>query len=1156
MNRTRWIQTSLFDDNYTNKDVNNASNAESDLDDEPGWPTHRRFPYNRLKRDGGTEKVEKWVEHDLKKASDILMITGYTSLSRIIAFLSRCFREGDYKNNIRILIGSEPTSERTRQMLIGGDAVDVAIRDSLLNSQLSIYQSLDIIQTLEMLSRDHIQVRASRKSSQVVHAKIYKTENTITFGSSNYSTLGLERKIEVNKRLSRTNKKDRQEAYELSCYAEKIWQINDRDYKERLCELLKKVLQEVSWQEALARGCAELLEGGWIKQYIESVIHGDYPELLGFQTQGVAQALYIIESVGSVLIADAAGSGKTRIGAALLKSVLYKLWSDPVRLLNHNPVLLAPPRVLSAWDDMTSSFGYKPELFSHGDMSNASARKRKRLIRAIQNAQIIAIDEAHNFLNRGSQRSQLLTENIADYVILFTATPVNREPTDLLRVVMLLGPDNFSDEIINTLESALGSSRHKNQRLYLQDEQLIELQDTIRQFTVRRTKRMINDIINTEQQENEDNKETFQFRYPKHKPETYPCEGTPRDQQLATKVYVTTQQLKGVLWLRQSLRRPINWRKTDAEALDYRLAGAKGLATYMVMDRLRSSRIALLEHLHGTEEAIELLGIKSIDKPETTDGIVATLYEIVRNSLLPKNHLDTPLPDWLIDAKAYRIACEEEIEWYKQISKLTLQISTHRGQAKIEAIEKALFHAQNVLAFDRHIISLYYFRSLFDKEKCEVLVATGSTKTKSATRKLQKLLDPNEEDTEKALEHHQDSPKQLVAFCSDALSEGINLQKASGVIFLDTPTVVRRVEQRIGRVERIDSPYSHVKSYWPKDSSAFAPRANEKLFDRLLFVRRTLGPNLELPDEWNVDQVSPDSIVDPEEIMEELKNIDVELEEDAFAPIQQLVIGAKSIIDSKIYRDMRKQTARIRAATWDISSVSSKEAWAFLTVRAEKGSAPKLIFFAASESNPTTKLSEVANGLRSNLTQETQKRIFDGLAQQYLNQFMLRLSRTERTLISRKKQRALEEMEWFLYNHPQIEELMRRELHSTSEVQSDDLQGGDIALIGGLRKLFSSSYNEKDFKEMTINWNVLAERWLTFVRPTFQEYIQQPGRKKKLIRLKDIRTLLKNKHIEMSDLRTLLAGDSLWVTPLEKRVVAAIVAVPENIPNSFNLNDS
>ena len=60
-------------------------------------------------------------------------------------------------------------------------------------------------------------------------------------------------------------------------------------------------------------------------------------------------------------------------------------------------------------------------------------------------AQVLALDEAHNFLSIDSSRTRHVRESVADHVLLFTATPISRGAQDLLSLVGLLGADNFED---------------------------------------------------------------------------------------------------------------------------------------------------------------------------------------------------------------------------------------------------------------------------------------------------------------------------------------------------------------------------------------------------------------------------------------------------------------------------------------------------------------------------------------------------------------------------------------------------------------------------------------------------------------------------------------------------------------------------------------
>src|SRR5450756_2919631 len=93
-----------------------------------------------------------------------------------------------------------------------------------------------------------------------------------------------------------------------------------------------------------------------------------------------------------------------------------------------------------------------------------------------------------------------------------------------------------------------------------------------------------------------------------------------------------------------------------------------------------------------------------------------------------------------------------------------------------------------------------------------------------------------------------DSQEPGIGLCSDAMNEGINLQGASAVVQLDMPTTLRVAEQRVGRIDRMDSVYDRIEVWWPNDGPAFATHANELLVARNAESSALLGSNLPIPD--------------------------------------------------------------------------------------------------------------------------------------------------------------------------------------------------------------------------------------------------------------------------------------------------------------------
>ena len=145
-----------------------------------------------------------------------------------------------------------------------------------------------------------------------MHAKMIITQEVAILGSSNFSNAGLTRNIEANVRFKKSEEKRRYE--EVSEYAEALFSMAD-DYRGYLRGLLESLLKSSNWQDCIARACSELLEGHWAKKYT-SYASLSNPDLALWpsQQQGIAQALWIIENLGSVLVADATGSGKNTHG--------------------------------------------------------------------------------------------------------------------------------------------------------------------------------------------------------------------------------------------------------------------------------------------------------------------------------------------------------------------------------------------------------------------------------------------------------------------------------------------------------------------------------------------------------------------------------------------------------------------------------------------------------------------------------------------------------------------------------------------------------------------------------------------------------------------------------------------------------------------------
>ena len=114
--------------------------------------------------------------------------------------------------------------------------------------------------------------------------------------------------------------------------------------------------------------------------------------------------------------------------------------------------MVCPPLVSNNWEREVAKCGFNLAIASQGLLSRLDDREGSALATQLASAQTLAVDEAHNFLSQTSKRTRHLLHNLADQVVLFTATPINRSCADLLRLIDILGADNFEDEVLGIFE--------------------------------------------------------------------------------------------------------------------------------------------------------------------------------------------------------------------------------------------------------------------------------------------------------------------------------------------------------------------------------------------------------------------------------------------------------------------------------------------------------------------------------------------------------------------------------------------------------------------------------------------------------------------------------------------------------------------------------
>jgi len=1059
------------------------------------WPAGERMPLN-----AGDRTVAATVLNDLRRSRNPMIVTGYSSLAFLIEQLP-CMEHPELKQ-IRLLIGNEP---KDQPVPLTVRAVPEQMREYWLARGISVRQSLKLMACLRMLREGKIRVR----TLDMLHAKIHLADDAITIGSSNFSRAGFSTMLEGNVRFSRIRDKAR---YREACQvAGHFWDMG-RDFTEDFLHFLEQLLRKVSFGEAVARACSELLEGHWAGEAMRGLDSMESVNLWPSQKHGIARALWILENEGSVLIADATGAGKTRMGCGLLKALQQRLWQCG-RMSSGLFLLIAPQGVRRHWEHERARAGLNMQIHSDGVISSTAAIRHEEALRDIRHAQCLAVDEAHHFLNRSSQRTRRMLGNLAEHVVLFTATPINRGVRDILSLVDLLGADNLDDNSLKFFDELERRLRRAGSAFALTPTERAHLQRLLGRFTLRRTKRDLRQEIESSPEAYRDESGRT-CRYPEHRSHVYPLGETGEDRKLAQRIRELAGNLRGMIQFQGEIRMPPGYRKGVHDYVRTRLKVANALVVYRIMAALRSSRAALTEHLYGTGHACGIFGIQQQFKGEDTGNEIGRLRSLAGRP--PPCPFSGALPDWLRKPEAHRQAVEEEIAILEQIGKLAQAMSDRRDRARAERIAQLHETHAHLLAFNSKLISLALMQSLLKRllPDIPILMATGSA-------------DSDRGKIEHYFSLHAKQP--AIGLCSDALSEGVNLQQASALVLLDLPSVIRIAEQRIGRVDRLNSPHDVVDIYWPDDAPEFALQTDRKFVHRHLDVGALLGANIEVPDELMGEALTSGLNV-PDSARAMMVAIDAdrlkpfEGVSDAFAPVRALVNGPDAIVSRDVYETMRHVHTHPQSL---IAMVKSDEPWAFFAISGiwhgqQRGWAPRWVWLDGKGKEPVTDMAVIADHLRA--VHERGVHDLDSLEESTimenaLREFTSRLDQAERQLLPRRRRRALNQME----------EVLRHWSRNTSRA-------------GTARQLLDAILSPPADDGESIHWHALADAWIMATADVWIQAMQQ-RRKPGPLRLKDITPLLKDSTLPPEKMESLYQSLER-MPPASSRTVVTIVAIP------------
>jgi hypothetical protein len=393
------------------------------------------------------EYVRQWCQ--LSSAIDIA--TGHFEIGALLAL------DGEWEkvDKIRLLIGGE-TSRQT------ANAIRAALTelDGSFDSEREQDPFLTGIQAVvDAIRIGKIEIKVYRQKK--FHAKAYITHGRLDVvgsaalvGSSNFTRPGLTQNVELNVRFTGVEVKELQDWFEAH------WD-NGEPIREELLTVLERQTRDYTPFEIYARALKTLtedLEPGaveWEKSHSRI-----YPMLAPYQRQAYHGLKERAKHWRGGFLTDGVGLGKTFVGLMLAEYYAVNERRNVLIMATKTGVeAVWKPEIARLLPELTGDFT-NLMVMAHTDLSKRDAESRVRQL--AQRADVIIVDEAHNFRNRGSKgdeekgRSRSRWWRLHDIcqgklVFNLTATPINNRLVDFVRQAELFTGADHGDSYFHSI---------------------------------------------------------------------------------------------------------------------------------------------------------------------------------------------------------------------------------------------------------------------------------------------------------------------------------------------------------------------------------------------------------------------------------------------------------------------------------------------------------------------------------------------------------------------------------------------------------------------------------------------------------------------------------------------------------------------------------
>ncbi len=699
-----------------------------------------------------------------------------------------------------------------------------------------------ILKFVDFIKSGKIEIKAH--PSRNIHAKVYISRyheedrdfgNVIT-GSSNFSEAGLVAQREFNVQL----KNSADVKYALEKF-EALWKeaVDISDFYVDVIKSRTFLNDTITPYEIYLKFLYEYFKEEL--SYDKELFYKNFPEhfmKLKYQQQAVLNAKRILEEYNGVFLADVVGLGKTYISAMLANQLSGKhlVIASPALLDKDNP---------NSWRNVFHEFKVAAEFESIGKLESILDRGTDRY-------QNVFIDEAHKFRNEANISYELLSRICAGKkVILVTATPLNNSPLDILAQIKLFQKGRNStipgiknlDSFFNGLQRKLKKlDRKKDYEQYMEvvKENSKQIRERVLKYImVRRTRKEIVQYFSSDLK-------VQGLKFPEVAapvPIFYQL-----DQKLDRIFLDTIKMITDTSLFTYARYMPLLYLKKGLSEFDK--TSQRNMGSFMktlLVKRLESSFFAFKMTLGRFIQSYKKF-IEAYDK--------GSVY-------FSKKHWQKVIEYFLNDdfEAIQKLIEQEKAEAYSSeefLPKLRADLQTDLNTLqKIEALWDQINYDPKLEKFVNELQT----SSILKTNK--LIIFTESKETAEyLNRQLNKRL------LEKTfLYHGNSSPSDLttvianfdanarhkkddyrILITTEVLSEGINLHRSNVVINYDLPWNPTRMIQRVGRINRVDTPFDKIYTFnfFPTEQSNDVIKLKEAAIAKINYFIEMLGNDAKL----------------------------------------------------------------------------------------------------------------------------------------------------------------------------------------------------------------------------------------------------------------------------------------------------------------------